>query len=88
MKAWIILTDHINCSVKYQLNEVLDQIRDKHLGTLNTEWYYRFLKVEPLILERHQLVYKTLDEYMHGEIHALTMKTYTPEEHQKTLDNS
>ncbi|MEC7918479.1 MAG: BolA family protein, partial [Candidatus Neomarinimicrobiota bacterium] len=40
------------------------------------------------LIERHQLVYKTLDEYMHGEIHALTMKTYTPEEHQKTLDNS
>jgi BolA protein len=40
------------------------------------------------LIERHQLVYKALDEYMHGEIHALTMKTYTPEEHQKTLDNS
>lgn len=40
------------------------------------------------LIERHQLVYKAVDEYMDGEIHALTMKTYTPEEHQKILDNS
>jgi len=40
------------------------------------------------LIERHQLVYKAVDEYMDGEIHALTMKTCTPEEHQKILDNS
>ena len=40
------------------------------------------------LIERHQLVYKAVDEYMDGEIHALTMKTYTPEENQKILDNS
>ena len=32
------------------------------------------------LIKRHQLVYKALNEYMHGEIHALTMKTLTPEE--------
>ena len=32
------------------------------------------------LIERHQLVYKALNEYMHGEIHALTMKTLTPKE--------
>ena len=40
------------------------------------------------LIERHQLVYKAVDEYMHGEIHALTMKTHTPDEYKKTLDNS
>ena len=40
------------------------------------------------LIERHQLVYKAVDDYMYGEIHALTMKTHTPEEHKKTLDNS
>ena len=40
------------------------------------------------LIERHQLVYKAVDEYMHVEIHALTMKTHTPEEYQKILDNS
>lgn len=29
---------------------------------------------------RHQLVYKTLGDRMRGEVHALSMKTYTPEE--------
>lgn len=29
---------------------------------------------------RQQLVYKTLGDRMKGEIHALSMKTYTPEE--------
>ena len=43
---------------------------------------------EMSLIERHQLVYKAVDEYMHVEIHALTMKTYTPEEHQETLHNS
>ena len=36
------------------------------------------------LIERHQLVYKALNEYMHGEIHALTMKTLTPQEYEKS----
>ena len=31
-------------------------------------------------ITRHQIVYQTLGERMRGEIHALSMKTYTPEE--------
>lgn len=31
-------------------------------------------------IQRHQLVYQTLGDRMKGEIHALSMKTYTPEE--------
>ena len=31
-------------------------------------------------IQRQQLVYKTLGERMTGEIHALSMKTYTQEE--------
>jgi acid stress-induced BolA-like protein IbaG/YrbA len=31
-------------------------------------------------IQRQQLVYKTLGERMTGEIHALSMKTFTPEE--------
>lgn len=32
------------------------------------------------VLERHQLVYAALGERMKTEIHALSMKTFTPEE--------
>jgi acid stress-induced BolA-like protein IbaG/YrbA len=31
-------------------------------------------------VQRHQLVYATLGERMRGEIHALSMRTLTPEE--------
>jgi len=31
------------------------------------------------LIEQHQLVYAALGEAMHGPIHALALKTYTPE---------
>ena len=34
-------------------------------------------------IQRHQRVYLTLGDRMHNEIHALSMKTFTPEEWQK-----
>ncbi len=35
------------------------------------------------MVQQHQLVYKALGERMGGEIHALAMKTFTPEEWRK-----
>jgi acid stress-induced BolA-like protein IbaG/YrbA len=32
------------------------------------------------LLEQHRLVYATLGDKMGGDIHALTIRTYTPEE--------
>jgi BolA protein len=40
------------------------------------------------LIERHQLVYRVVDEYMHNEIHALTMKTHTPEEYKKITERN
>ena len=34
------------------------------------------------LIQRHQLVYAALGDRMKGEIHALSMKTLTPEEYQ------
>jgi len=31
-------------------------------------------------IKRHQLVYKAVNDIMNTEIHALSMKTYTPDE--------
>jgi stress-induced morphogen len=31
------------------------------------------------LIEQHQLVYRALGEAMHGPIHALALKTYTPQ---------
>ncbi len=33
-------------------------------------------------VQRHQLVYQTLGDRMRAEVHALSMKTYTPQEWQ------
>ena len=38
---------------------------------------------EETLLERHQLVYKVLGEAMKERIHALSLKTYTPEQWDK-----
>jgi len=35
------------------------------------------------LIEQHQLVYAALGDAMHGPIHALALKTYTPEAWQK-----
>ncbi len=32
------------------------------------------------MVQQHQLVYRALGDRMRGEIHALSMKTYTPEQ--------
>ena len=32
------------------------------------------------MLEQHRMVYAALGEHMHNEIHALSMRTFTPEE--------
>ena len=32
------------------------------------------------MVQQHQLVYEALGDRMHGEIHALSMKTFTPED--------
>ena len=38
------------------------------------------------LLERHRMVYAGLGERMGGEIHALALKTLTPEEQQTVAD--
>jgi acid stress-induced BolA-like protein IbaG/YrbA len=36
------------------------------------------------MVQQHQLVYRALGSRMRGEIHALSMKTYTPEQWAQT----
>ena len=36
------------------------------------------------LLERHQIVYNALGEAMKQRIHALSLKTYTPEQWERT----
>ncbi|MCE5181382.1 MAG: BolA/IbaG family iron-sulfur metabolism protein [Betaproteobacteria bacterium] len=37
------------------------------------------------MVQQHQLVYRALGDRMHEEIHALSMKTFTPEQWSKQV---
>lgn len=37
------------------------------------------------MVQQHQLVYRALGDRMHEEIHALSMKTFTPEQWAKQI---
>ena len=70
---------------------VLDLENESHGHNVpeNSETHFRLVIVSKMFeglsrVRRHQLVYKALNEYMHGEIHALTMKTLTPEEYKNS----
>ena len=39
--------------------------------------------IDLVLIERHQLVYKALGSMIKNQIHALSMKTLTPEEWEK-----
>lgn len=38
-------------------------------------------------LKRHQMVYRTLGATMGNEVHALSLRTYTPDEWARQADN-
>jgi len=67
------------------------EIRDEsarhagHAGAKSGGGHYLLTIVSPQFigktaLERHRLVYDALHEMMHKNIHALSVKAYTPEE--------
>ena len=56
-----------------------------HAGAASGGGHFRLTLVSPKFrnlstLARHRLVYETLGELMQREIHALSIKTYTPQE--------
>ena len=63
-----ILTDDILPMA--QLTSILEQVRSKQLGTLDPEWYYSYLNVKPLTLEKHQFIYIV-------EIPGVSLESYT-----------
>ena len=59
-----------------------------HIQVAGDGQHFEALSVSPefrgkLPVPRHQLVYGALGERMHADIHALSMKTLTPEEWAK-----
>ena len=67
--------------------EILDESARHagHAGAKSGGGHYLLTIVSPKFagksaLERHRLIYTVLQEMMHKNIHALSVKAYTPEE--------
>lgn len=67
--------------------EILDESAKHagHEGAKSGGGHYSLTIVSPRFsgqgtLARHRLVYETLGDMMHNEIHALSIKAYTPDE--------
>lgn len=64
--------------------EYLDVLDESHMHSRGLETHYKAVIVSPAFaglnaVKRHQKVYATVGELM-GQIHALALHTYTPEE--------
>jgi len=67
-----------------QLN-IAHNMVTKHLSVVGDGQHFEAVVVSDAFagksrVQRHQLVYQTLGDRMRAEIHALSMKTFTPQE--------
>ena len=68
-------------------NYIASGLECTHLDVEGDGQHFTALIVSPAfagkrLIQRHQLVYAALGDRMKAEIHALSMKTLTPEEYQ------
>lgn len=86
--------EEIQRALRVKLESTVVQITDEssqhagHAGARGGGGHYQVLIVSPLfdgrvLLERHKLVYSALEDLMQTQIHALKLKTLTPEEWEK-----
>jgi len=76
--------DRIRSTLAALSPEYLDLTDESHMHSRGLETHYKAVIVSDVFqgqrpLPRHQKVYRTLGALM-GEIHALALHTYTPEE--------
>lgn len=76
--------DLITASLAALQPEYLEVLDESHMHSRGLETHYKAVIVSPLFaglnaVKRHQKVYATVGELM-GQIHALALHTYTPEE--------
>ena len=78
----MVSPDQVEQMIKAGLPDALVQVQD----LTGTRDHYQVVVVSSQfegkrLIQQHQLVYRTLQQAMSSEaIHALTMKTYTPQE--------
>jgi stress-induced morphogen len=75
--------------LKARIETLAPDTRVEVVDLTGTQDHYQALVVSPafagkLMIEQHRLVYRVLQaEIDSGEVHALTLKTYAPEQYQK-----
>ena len=67
---------------------ILDNLNCEHIEVEGDGSHFEAIIVSPefegkRLIARHQLVYKALGDRMKAEIHALSMRTLTPDEYTK-----
>jgi stress-induced morphogen len=70
--------------VRALLNDAFPGAEIDLVDLTGTKDHYQARIVSPAfagksLVEQHQMVYRALGDAMHGPIHALALKTYTPE---------
>ena len=76
--------DQLQAALQALAPQHLEVLDESHMHSRGLETHYKAVIVSPLFaglnaVKRHQKVYATVGELM-GQIHALALHTYTPEE--------
>ena len=76
--------DQLQAALQALAPQHLKVLDESHMHSRGLETHYKAVIVSPLFaglnaVKRHQKVYATVGELM-GQIHALALHTYTPEE--------
>lgn len=66
---------------------IADNLNCEHIDVQGDGSHFEAIIVSPAFegknrIQRHQVVYAALGDRMKSEIHALSMRTYTPEEYK------
>jgi acid stress-induced BolA-like protein IbaG/YrbA len=74
-------------------NYISSGMECSHLSVQGDGQHFEALIVSPTfvgkrLVHRHKIVYTVLGDRMQEEIHALSMKTLTPEEYQENMSDS
>ena len=93
-KLQTIISKKISETISVDFIKIFDYTaQHENQATFEGNFHLSMILVSPdfegmSLIERHQLVYRVVDENMHDEIHALTMKTHTPEEYKKITERN
>ena len=93
-KLQTIISKKISETISVDFIKIFDYTaQHENHATFEGNFHLSMILVSPdfegmSLIERHQLIYKVVDEYMHNEIHALTMKIHTPEEYKKITERN